>query len=302
MIKSSSCSHCGSQVGSGSKFCPNCGRELFNPALSEPQSTSQPVSQFTAYSLPQSPSVQTENIVDILESTKQLGHILVFTSTRIIILKNRNRAISNIAPLLVFISIVFSFFLFRGDSMFGLVIGPFWVGAFWGGAIGVVVPFFIYLIFSIKADKIVKELSKVPIGSLLRMKHEEVTYSQVEKVVFWGEKKLNGKLVQHLGFSYIISGKGKKEKRFDIEGTMYQENLEMLNTVLCGKVTGNLDTLIKEPKINREADTIDNKNSCTFCIHDLSKACPYPKLNVDIYFRKNKRCENYEYNTKIRSP
>jgi hypothetical protein len=279
MIQSSSCSYCGYQVGNASKFCPNCGRELCNLEQSEPQSTHQPVAQSPTYSPAQSQSVQAENIVEILESTKQLGHILVFTSTRIIILKNRNKALSNIAPLLVYISFFFAFFLFRRDSLYGLVIGPFWVGA-----IGTIFAFSIALIYRFKADKTVKDYSKAPIESLLRMKHEEVTYSQVEKVVFWWEKKLNCKLVQHLDFSYILSNGGKKEKRFVIEGTMYQENLEMLNTVLGGKVTGYLDELNKKPKINREADSSDNKNSCAFCIHDLSKACLYPKLNVDASF------------------
>jgi hypothetical protein len=236
---------------------------------------------------PQSKSVQAENIVDILESKKKFGYLLAFTSTRIIILKNPNRAIHRVAETLFAISFLI------GIYIFGLVVG---VTAFIIGATFTAIYYF-------KANKTIKVYRKTPIEGLLRMKHEEINYSQVEKVVFWWERKLfGGEFVQHLDFSYIISGRGKKEKRFEIDGTMYHANLEMLDTVLCGKVTGNLDTLSKELRINRAADSVDNKNSCAFCIHDLSKACPYPKLNVDASFRKNKRCESYEYNTKIKSP
>ena len=105
-----------------------------------------------------------------------------------------------------------------------------------GGGAGLIImgiPIFVFrslieAITTAKAQKTIEGYRRVTVESLLSVNHEEITYSQIEKVEVKYKK-------DKLKFFYVDPTRGIKKKQFSIE-IINQQDLELLNSVLPSKV------------------------------------------------------------------
>jgi hypothetical protein len=145
-----------------------------------------------------------ENVQGILDSTDISGQSLVFTSTRLIVIKNRGAATAGSIGVILMVLLIVFFGIF-----IGLILG------------------FIAILLTSKLTGKPKDYSKVSVESLLSMSQEVINYPQIEKV----EIKKN-----KLKFFYIMYGGDRKNKQLAFNPSLYQQNLDLLNRVLFGKV------------------------------------------------------------------
>jgi hypothetical protein len=145
---------------------------------------------------------QNEGILAILESGSQS---LIFTSRRLVIMKNRGAAVGGAIGVVIMVVLVI---------LLGYLIGL---------VLGLVATVIIGVLIGKPND-----FSKVSVESILSMNHEEINYPQVEKV----ELKQG-----RLKFFYVVYGGARKKKQFIIKnGSLHQQNLALLNSVLPGRV------------------------------------------------------------------
>jgi hypothetical protein len=147
---------------------------------------------------------QNEAVLGFLDSTDLSGQNLVITSTRVIILKNRTARIGGIIGVILAVILVY---------LLGIIVG-FIIGL---GIVAVI----------LKLTSKPKDYRKVSIESLLSLDHEEINYPQIEKV----ELKKN-----KVKFFYVVQGERRKKKQWQINGALYQQNLDLLNKVLFDKL------------------------------------------------------------------
>jgi hypothetical protein len=142
-----------------------------------------------------------EGILAILESGAQS---LIFTSRRLIIMKNRGAVAGSAIGIVIMVVLII----------------------FFGYIIGLIVGLVATVIIGVLIGK-PKDFSKVSVESILSMNHEEINYPQVEKV----ELKYGS-----LKFFYVYGG-ARMKKQFVIKnGSLHQQNLALLNSVLPGRV------------------------------------------------------------------
>ena len=147
---------------------------------------------------------QAENVVGILELDDITGRRLIFTSARVIIMKNRGAAAGGAIGIIIMVLLII----------------------FLGWLIGFILGFVAALVIGKLAGK-PKDYSRVTVESLLSMNHEEINYPQIEKV----ELKKN-----RLKFFYVVYGGDRKKKQFAIHRSLYQQNLDLLGKVLFDKI------------------------------------------------------------------
>jgi hypothetical protein len=164
---------------------------------------------------------QNETIVGSLESKDRTGHTLVFTSARIIILKNR-KATTIIDKFAIFFVIISCFFIFVGPFLLGIITSLI------VGVPAIIVCAGIAAYADSRAQKTKKDYRNVTLESLLSLNHEEIDYSQIEKVELMG---YTAKLF------YIAPSGNRKKKQFGLEGTMYEQDVALLKRVLPNKVS-----------------------------------------------------------------
>ncbi len=162
--------------------------------------------------------VQNETIVDILETEGRRSPNLVFTSTRLIIIRN---LYGKIMDILMTFAVCAFIFIYPGTFLVGVI-----------RTMLIIIPVILVLIvigaiFVSKSGKIAESYRKATLESLLSLKHEEIAYSQIEKIEFTFNKN-ELKL-------FFVAGRTEK-KDFRIVGTMYQQNLDLLNSLFPGKV------------------------------------------------------------------
>jgi hypothetical protein len=156
---------------------------------------------------------QAENVLGYIQVFDTSGQTLVFTTTRLIVVKNRATKIgSNIA---VILGVICLFFI-------GILAMPY-VGVLGGMVVGGIVTFILVSVIVALTHKSI-DYCKVSVASILCMSHDEIDYTQIEKVEV-DKKKVT--------FFYVTQGEQRKKKwKF-----LYcPKNLDVLNNALSGKI------------------------------------------------------------------